>query len=245
MLAPGLRLAEGARMRVLRAVSLLAVVASAGCAASPPPPAVSSGEPITVPEKVDTLPAMEAEIGGLNEEAMDKAFAALGADVQRCAESASGRFAAIGGEIRVRLRIDRKGGTRWAYVAESTLGDRDAEKCILESARAKSWPLPVGGEGLAEKSYAIDPSKTPVVLEEKKVHRDLLRVKAQIAKCKKGVHGSFVATAYLTPEGRVAAAGVASPNENAEDASDCMVEALRKSRFQRPGKDAKVSFAID
>jgi hypothetical protein len=244
----GLRLAEGFGMRVTvsRTASLLALVALVGCAAEPPPPAVTAGEPVAVPEKLDTLPAMESEIGGLNEEAMDKAFAALGADVQRCVESASGKLDVLGGDIKLRLRIDRKGGARWAYVSASTLGDRDVEKCILESARAKSWPLPVGGEGLAEKSYAIDPSKAPTDLtEEKRVRGDVARVRAQAVKCKKGVRGSFTATAYLTPDGKVANAGVALPNEKSEDAADCMVEAVRKARFSRPGRDAKVSFSID
>ncbi len=233
------------RVTAVRAASLLAVVALIGCAAEPPPAAVTAGEPVAVPEKLDTLPAMESEIGGLNEEAMDKAFASLGVDVQRCVESAT-KLDVLGGDIKLRLRIDRKGGTRWAYVSASTLGDRDVEKCILESARAKSWPLPVGGEGLAEKSYAVDPSKAPADLsEERRVRGDVARARAQAQKCKRGLHGQFTATAYLTPEGRVARAGVSLPNEKAEDAADCMVDALRKARFQRVGRESKVSFSID
>jgi hypothetical protein len=176
----------------------LAIVTSLGCASTEGVPAVNAGEPVAVPEKLDTLPVMESEIGGLNEEAMDKAFATLGGDVRRCVESASGKLDVLGGQIKLRLRIDRQGNTRWAYVSESTLGDRETEKCILDRARAKSWPLPVGGEGLAEKSYEVDPSKTPADLEERRARGDVARARAQAQKCRKGVHGSFMATAYLT-----------------------------------------------
>jgi hypothetical protein len=236
---------QGSAFAAPRAAWSFAVVALVGCASAPPPPVVAAAAPVVVPEKVDNLPAMESEIGGLNEEAMDKAFASLGLDVQRCVAGAS-KLDVLGGDVKVRVRIDRKGSARWAYVSASTLGDRDVEKCILESARAKSWPLPVGGEGLAEKSYAVDPSKAPNDLsDERRVRADVARARAQVQKCRRGLRGQFTATAYLTPEGRVARAGMSLPNEKAEDAADCMVDALRKARFQRPGRDAKLSFSID
>jgi hypothetical protein len=232
----------GHRRRALN--GLVAVVAALlpACAPALPPPVIRDAAPVA--EKVDRGPtSVESEIGGLNEEAMDRAFASL--EVQRCLSEGSARLSAIGGEFKLRLRINRDGGARWAYVSESTLGDRATEKCLIDLVREKSWPKPVGGEGLAEKAYAIDAPTAPVVLEEKKMIADVTRARAAASRCRRGVAGSFFATVHVRPDGHVAAAGVAPPNERGEGVADCVVDALRKLRF-RPSapRAAKVSFEI-
>jgi hypothetical protein len=226
----------------MRCAILLCSVALAGCAAAPPPPPVIV-EVAPIPEKVDTGPeSMEAEIGGLNEEAMDQAFASL--DVNRCIEQSGDKLDTLGGELKLKLRIDRRGSARWAYLSRSTLGDRDAEKCVLDLVRAKSWPRPLGGEGLAEKDFVIDPRTEPATLEERRTLVQVAQARAEAGKCRRGVPGSFFATVYLQPDGRVVTAGVAVPSEKGEDVADCVVEALRKVRFRGAPKPAKLSFEI-
>ncbi|MEP7120099.1 MAG: hypothetical protein ABJE95_04275 [Byssovorax sp.] len=212
------------------------------CASALPPPVIRDAAPVA--EKIDPGPtSMESEIGGLNEEAMDRAFASL--EVQRCLTEGSSRLSAIGGEFKLRLRINRDGGARWAYVSESTLGDRATEKCLLDLVRNRSWPKPVGGEGLAEKAYAIDAPTAPVVLEEKRMLADVARARAAASSCRHGVKGSFFATVHVRPDGRISAAGVAPPSERGEDVADCVVDAIRKLRFRRAApRAAKVSFEI-
>jgi len=228
-----------------RAICLSSValaVALAGCAAAPPPPAVIVDAP-PVPEKIDTGPtSMESEIGGLNEEAMDKAFASL--DVNHCIEQFGDKLETLGGELKLKLRIDRRGSARWAYLSQSTLGDRDAEKCVLDLVRAKSWPRPLGGEGLAEKNFTIDPRTEPATLEERRTLVQVAQARVEAGKCRRGVAGSFFATVYLQPDGRVVTAGVAVPSEKGEDVADCVVEALRRVRFRGAPKLAKLSFEI-
>jgi hypothetical protein len=223
-------------------VSCFALAAS-GCQASapPPPPRIVDAEP--VPEKVDTGPSsMEAEIGGLDEYAMDKAFASL--DVSHCIEPRAAELDQLGGELHLKLRIDRRGSTRWAYLSRSTLGDRAAEKCVLDLARAKSWPKPLSGEGLAEKDLVVDPRAEPIALEERGARVPIAQARTEAAKCKRGVPGSFLATVYVQPDGRVATAGVSVPSEKGEDVADCVVEALRKVRFRAAPKATKLSFEI-
>ena len=235
----------GNRRRALNGlVAVVAVVAALlpACAPALPPPVIRDAAPIA--EKVDRGPtSVESEIGGLNEEAMDRAFASL--EVQRCLSEGSSRLSAIGGEFKLRLRINRDGGARWAYVSESTLGDRATEKCLLDLVREKSWPKPLGGEGLAEKAYAIDAPTAPIVLEEKRMKVDVARARAAASRCRHGVAGSFFATVHVRPDGHIAAAGVAPPSERGEDVADCVVDAIRKLRF-RPSapRAAKMSFEI-
>jgi hypothetical protein len=228
---------------MVRAILLSALaLGAAACGAAPPPPPVLKDAP-PVEEKIDTGPtSMESEIGGLNEEAMDQAFASL--DVNGCVAPRGENLDQLGGELKLKMRIDRKGSARWAYLSRSTLGDRDAEKCVLDLVRAKRWPRPLGGEGLAEKDFVVDPRAAPVALDERRAMAQIAQARTDAGKCRKGIRGSFMATVYVRPDGRVAAAGVAVPSEKGEDVADCMVEAVRKVRFRGAPKPAKLSFEI-
>jgi hypothetical protein len=215
----------------------------AGCASAAPPPKPVVADAAPEQEKVDTGPtSMESEIGGLNEEAMDQAFASL--DLRRCVADRMEKLDQLGGELKVRLRIDRRGSTRWVYLSQSTLGDREAEKCVLDMVRAKTWPKPLGGEGVAEKELVIDPRSEPIALDEKRSKVQIAQARAEAGKCRRGVPGSFFATVYLRPDGQVVTAGVAVPSEKGEDVADCMVEAVRKVRFRGDRRTAKLSFEI-
>ena len=227
-------------VRAILVAGIALGVAACG-AAPPPPPQVKDAPPVE--EKVDTGPtSMESDIGGLNEEAMDQAFASL--DVNGCVVPRVEQLDQLGGELKLKMRIDRKGSARWVYVSRSTLGDREAEKCVLDLVRAKSWPRPLGGEGLAEKDFVVDPRAEPVALDERRTMAQVAQARVDAGKCRKGIRGSFTATVYVRPDGRVAAAGVAVPNEKSEDVADCMVEAVRKVRFQGAPKPSKLSFEI-
>jgi len=231
------------------ASSCCAALAAAlvACSSTPPPatPNIAEAAPV-VTEKIDPGPTyMESDIGGMNEEAMDQAFASLQHPLQSCLEEGVSRVSELGGHFKLSLRIGRQGGVKWVHLSESTLGDRDTEKCVIELARTKTWPRPLGGEGLAEKSFDIDPRAEPITWESKRVRRALSYAHTQLARCRKGVPGQFVATAYVRPDGRVAAAGVATPHERGEEAADCMVDTIRKLRFGSPGsRAAKVSFEL-
>jgi hypothetical protein len=165
--------------------------------------------------------------------------------VMDCAEQGTARVGALGGHVGIRLRIDKQGGVRWAYVTDSTLGDRETEKCVLDLARAKTWPRPLGGEGMAESSFDIDAKRTPIVWTDKQIGGAVATARRATTKCRKGIAGAFAATVYVRPDGRVLAAGVAPPSEKGEEAADCIVSAIRELRFRAGGaKTAKVSFQI-
>lgn len=188
---------------------------------------------------------MESEIGGMNEEAVEKAFARLETDVLGCVRRGSERVREIGGRFVLSLRIDRQGALRWAYLSESTLGDRETEKCVLGLAKERAWPKPVGGEGLATRTFEIDPGTEPVSWEAKRIRSAVRAAREKLGRCKKGQDGSFVATAYVRPDGRVASAGVAPPSEEGEDAADCIARTIEKMRFGSPGRRAaKVTFEV-
>ena len=221
-------------------------LALAGCASAAPPAASTIVDAAPEPERIDTGPTFyETETGGLNEDDMSDAFRALQRPLQRCMDQGISRLAPLGGHLKLTMRIQRDGAAKWVYLSESTLGDRETEKCVLDLARGKTWPRPVGGEGMASKTFDIDPSAEPDEWDAKKVKPTIAQARTQTAKCRRGVRGTFTATAYVRPDGRVLSAGVAPPDEKGEDVADCVVDAILKVRFKKHGgKAAKVSFEI-
>jgi hypothetical protein len=186
-----------------------------------------------------------SDLGGLNEEAMARAFEKLDRPIQACLDAATGRLSVVGGRFTLKLRIAPDGKARWAYLGESTLGDRKAERCVLDLVREKEWPRPLGGDGLAERSYEIDARAKAGTLEEKWVRPAVAKVRTHAWKCRKGRgRGKIRVTAYISADGRVLAAGLAPPNERVEEAADCIAEAVRKVRFGKVGKRVKMSFEI-
>ncbi len=225
-------------------VSTLAIAASLlACTAEPhKPPATPAESPS---RRAEPPPAVEGEIGGLPEEAMERALTALGRDVVDCVMKRSGDIEALGGHMKLSLRVSRDGSTKWAFLRESTMGDRETERCVIDLAMAKTWPKPVGGEGLAEKAFDVDPQLVPASVEEKRVRRALDEARREAARCRKGTRGTFFATAYLRSNGKVAAAGAAPPKENAEEVVDCIVDAVMRLQFGKlGGKMSKLSFEI-
>jgi hypothetical protein len=223
--------------------SVGAVIVVVGCAAAPPPPPPA---PPPEPEaRAAPPPAAESEIGGMRESEVVATFEALGPAIAGCVEDGAKRVRELGGHFHVALRVDRQGQARWAYLRESSLGDRVTERCILDHVRRAKWPAPVGGEGLASRSFDIDPSRSPVAWEEDRVRKSIDKAAKAFAQCKKGAPGSFVATAYVRPDGRVAAAGVAPPDPDREPIADCLADAIERLRFGSPGRRAaKVTFEV-
>lgn len=214
-----------------------------GCSAAVPPPPAPVPE---APRAVDDPGSIgyTSEVGGLPEEAMDRAFASLGKDVESCVANGYERVSSFGGHVKLALRIDTTGRATAVYLSESALGDRATEKCIVTAARDREWPHAVGGEGVAATSYDATPDKDRAEWDAKKVRPAIEQVRASTRQCRRGVGGDFVVTAYVRPDGKVESAGLSMSTAEADAAADCIVEEVRKVRFGFPGKSSKLSFAL-
>lgn len=224
-------------------VLLLAAASCVACSSSTPP-VVQPEAPVV--EKIDRGPiSMEGEFGGMNEDAVADTFERLQPPIFACVADGASRLRELGGHFALSLRIDKQGNVRSAYLSSSTLGDRSTERCVLDVVKNASWPRPLGGDGLAQRSFDVDAGVEPVTWKEERVRPALRDVSKQVARCRKGHAGRFVATAYVRPDGRVVSAGVAPPSADGDAAADCMVTALQKLRLRSPGrKSAKVTFDI-
>jgi hypothetical protein len=230
-------------------VALALLAALAACAhapdATPPAPAVEKPRrPALDPGPTST----ESDIGALSQEDVEDQFKALRPELIRCVRETTRRLPCAGGRIAVRIRVDRQGSVRWVWLTDSTLGDRDAERCVLDVVRGRTWPRPLSGDGLAESSFEVEPSEPPAPWPSFKALALAERASSATRTCRRGVKGTFRATAYVSPKGEVLLAGVAPPNPDGEQASDCIAQALLGMQLawlsvgQRA--TAKVSFAL-
>lgn len=193
--------------------------------------------------------AVSADIGGLNEEKVDKTFQSALSDFQRCLDDGAKRVEFLGGSVNFFVKIDDHGRVDHAHLEKSTMGDRDTEKCMLACLRGKRWPKPVGGvHGLARKSFDFDPPndvRAPTSWDSERISGVIGKLSRKISACKDGHGGMFEGTLYVATDGSVLAAGVTPPDEAGESAVDCLVDVLKGASLPSPGSwPAKVTFSL-
>ena len=236
------------RLLVAVACSVLAACAIAACGGSEPAPKA----PEPTPEAHDDAPSgasVSAEIGGLSEEKVDKTFQSALSDFQHCLDDGAKRVEFLGGSVSFFVKINERGKVDHAHLEKSTMGDRETEKCMLDSLGRKRWPKPVGGlHGLARKSFDFDPPndvRAPTSWDGDRVSDVVSKLTRKLSACKKGASGSFEATLYVATDGSVLSAGVTPPDEPGEADVDCLVDTLKGASFPSPGSwPAKVTFSL-
>ncbi len=238
-------------MRAHLGILALAIAAS-GCGASPPPP-VEEARPAVVDDASKhraPAPTVEGEIGGLNDVKVNRAFEYVSGKLTACFTKGAERLAYLSGDVRFVVRIAADGSARWAYVKDSTLGDRETEVCMLDALKAATWPRPVGGEGLAENGFTFDAGgdeRPPVAWSPDQLGPAYKRAKGALSKCRKQAGTrSIKATLYVDTDGKAKAVGVASADEKGEAAASCVIGVLKGLKLPSPGSYAsKVSVTIE
>ncbi len=242
-------MSQSFRPALLRTVGvLLALAACHACGGGEPAPKSPEPAPEVDEDQPSSL-AVSAEIGGLNEEKVDKTFRRALPDFQTCIEEGSKRVEFLGGSVSFFLKIDARGNIDHAHLEKSTIGDRVTEQCLLDSLRHEHWPKPIGGmHGLARKSFDFDPPndvRAPTSWEADRVSAAIRKLSQKLTSCKNGATGPFEATLYVGTDGAVLGAGVTPPDEAGEADVDCLVNVLRGASLPSPGSwPAKVTFPL-
>ena len=218
------------------------------CGDSAPPPKTADDKPETEEHHHTSKLSVSSEIGGLDEVKVNAAFESSLSGLERCLQQGASRVEFLGGSVSFFVKIDMGGKVDGAYLEKSTLGDRDTEKCMLDAVRSKHWPKPVGGEhGLARKSFDFDPPndvRAPADYDQDHLGKGLDKIASKLASCK-NAKGSYEATMYVATDGSVLSAGVTPPNEDGEEAVDCLVSTLKGAAFPSPGSwPAKITFTL-
>jgi hypothetical protein len=132
-------------------------LAWAACAHQAPKPVAKVEAPPPPPppaERPDDM-AVEGTLGTLSDDEISGPFQRRWDEITRCYEDATTRLAYLGGRIELKLRVTQTGEPKSAWVAGSTFGNYDAERCILGIARSLRFSKPRGGPE-AEFTYPIE-----------------------------------------------------------------------------------------
>ena len=228
---------------------MLTLLGLTACGGGGSEPAHSADDMVIEQDPGDGLEGVgvSSEIGGLNQEAVDRTFSKSLDDLQACLSQGAEQIEFLGGDVSFFLKVGSDGHLNHAHLEESTLGDRDTELCMLHVLEKRTWPKPVGGEtGLARKSFSFDmPNdvRPPTDWSQESVEETLEKLSKDIKGC--SLSGSFTITMYVGTEGEVLSAGVAHTEEDGESAADCLVSTLKEGKFPSPGSwPAKVSFTL-
>lgn len=233
------------------AAPFAASLVAAACSSPPPPPIEDASNDAPPPTRQRVVPTIESEVGALDMKQVSAVFESAGESLKDCYARGVGRVAFLAGEIRLAVRVGEDGSARYAYVKDSTIGDRATEACMLGVLKKRTWPKPQGGkEGNADTPFAFDPGdeeRPPVEWAESRMGDAYTKSKAALARCRTSAGaGPMKATLYVDTEGKALAVGVSGADSKSEDAASCVVDLLMGLKYASPGSyAAKVTVAID
>lgn len=193
---------------------------------------------------------MRQEFGSLDPDAMDRAFRMRLPDMQLCIEPAFAKSTAVSGKLAYTLRVGENGKAKYAHITESSLGDRDAERCVIDLFMKATWPAAVDGDGVVSHNATFEPSDwtRPEAWSPAKV-QPVLRSAKRFAKCAQSGNGSWQITAYIAKDqaagsGKLLAAGGAHSERDGGETLDCLLGELGDVKFPMPSSEvAKVTFS--
>src|SRR5689334_1119433 len=96
--------------------------------------------------------------GQIPREAVSRVVSARMDDLIACVTARRGTNEMLAGSVTVAFVIAPNGATRVARIANSTVGDRTAERCMTTIAAGLRFPAPTGGEADASETlqFPID-----------------------------------------------------------------------------------------
>lgn len=189
-----------------RALTVAAVCASAlaatACGSSTPPPKAEDAPKHDQAAGTGPVPVVQQELGSIDERAVEQTFAKLQNQLGKCQAQGLERTPYLSGDVKVFLRVDQKGKVRYGYFEETSLGDRETERCLLDVFARTDWPKPIGGEAEVRHGFGFDPGseRPPTPWSSDKVMSsldDAKDVKHELDNCKAGTKGDFRVTAYV------------------------------------------------
>jgi hypothetical protein len=234
-------------MRSIIATALFVVA----CGGGTPEPQHVEAAPTATEATTTTAPVVHQELGSIDDHAVSNTFQDLGSQFEACQKSALKRVPYFSGTVKFFLRVGEDGKIKWDYVEESTLGDYEAERCLLDAIEGAQWPKPIGGDATVERDLSFDPgdARQPADWPPDKVAASVGKHKKELDKCISAApNAKFNVTAYVAPHGKrgkVVAAGVATSSKEGGAQAECIVEALKAIKMPSPGSyPAKVAFSL-
>jgi TonB family protein len=237
----------------MKRAALAAALIIGGCAHEAPKPAP---QPAPVVERTEAKPPADEEmkvagtLGTLDEDEIAGPFQRRWDDITRCYDEVARQQQYLGGKIEVKLRVDKSGDPKSAWVVSSTFGNYEAERCVLAIARELHFARPKGGAE-AEFTYPIEfRARRPVqTWDEARVQPSVAKHRRDVSECKakspNGLPPALSLTVYVAPGGKVASAGLAADAPLDDAFAACLVQKTKAWRLDDPlGRIAKCTVGV-
>jgi hypothetical protein len=149
----------------------------------------------------------------------------------------------------LRFLVGGDGLSQDVLVIESTLGNYDVERCLVEVGRRIAFPAPSGHKPTTFE-YPVEFRSTNqlAVLEVDglKFDHDLSVLLPQLAVCGQLAALDASAMIYIEPSGHPGSVGLAAGTTLDEDVGDCMVQTIRRWKMSStlPGRVMRATFSI-
>jgi TonB family protein len=153
------------------------------------------------------------------------------------------------GRVMLRFLVGGNGIAQDVLVIESTLGNYDVERCLVEVGRRIGFRAPAGHKSTTFE-YPVEFRSTNqlAVLEVDgiKLDHDLSVFLPQLAACGQLAANDANAIMYIEPNGFPGSVGLAAGSTLDEDVGDCMVQTIRgwKMSATLPGHVMRATFNI-
>jgi len=198
------------------------------------------------PSSADSL-SVTGLRGTLSQQEIQNALEPRMMKFSRCVQKRSGDVEWVSGAMAFEFKIALSGAVASVYPKQSSMGDRETERCMLEVAQGTRFPAPHGGE--AEFSWSLEVPldsdiRAPVPWTAAQAGAVVSERGPELsARCGAG---PYDLTAYVDVEGKVVAVGGAVQSEASAQQLDCVTQAVQGWVFPSPGSyAAKLNFQVD
>ncbi|MBX3274883.1 MAG: AgmX/PglI C-terminal domain-containing protein [Sandaracinaceae bacterium] len=235
-------------------IGLLALASLPGCGGASPqlaPAAPASAQALGARGPTRALGGRGMSVEGLHgtlaASDVREALAPRMSELTGCFALRSMSFHHLGGQLRMSIRVSGAGGVVAAHPEDSTVGDREVERCVRRVLATVRFPRTQGGgEALVHWALSVEPAsdaRAPLTWDPDRVAHVVRRRGTQaLAEC--NAASSVQVTAYVSRRGRVINVGAASSEGQADEVLDCVARRVRAWRMPAPRGVTKVTFDL-
>jgi TonB family protein len=192
---------------------------------------------------------VDSELGVLETEDVEATLKEHFDDIRGCYGRAGKAQRYAEGRVMLRFLVNGDGSSQDVLVIESTLGNYDVERCLVEVGRRISFHAPSGRKPTTFE-YPVEFRSTNQVavleVEGLKVEHDLALFLPQLAACGRLAPEGANAMIYIESNGFPGSVGLAAADVLDEDVGDCVVQTIRgwKMSATLPGRVVRATFNI-
>lgn len=192
---------------------------------------------------------VDNEVGVMDTDDVESTISEHFDDVRSCYARAGKAQKYASGKVLLRFLVDGEGAAQDVLVLESTLGNYDVERCLVEVGRRIHFHAP-GGNKPTTFEYPVEFRSSSGVevldIDGPKVEHDLASLMPQLAACGRVADGQVNAIVYVEPNGVPGSVGLATDAAVDEDAGDCVVQTIRAFRMSigLPGHVVRTNLRI-